>query len=151
MEVEAPGGRWIVMEAIRKLEQAGYRFELHGEKIKYKFTGPGEPDYNLHVYFEEIKKDKPEALKYLRQQKYMALFKQALAEINAIYEEGMLHSINEKYPEASKEMDYLEKQLESLLNRAVVGEQVEEEFKSILEKWKRTLIRLIEEETEQRR
>lgn len=54
------------IEAVRKLTELGYRFELAGDRLRYRYEGPCEPDLNLvRPLLERVKANKPDVLAYL--------------------------------------------------------------------------------------
>jgi hypothetical protein len=54
------------IEAVRKLTDLGYRFELAGDRLRYRYDGPGKPDPNtVKPLLEAVKAHKPDVLAYL--------------------------------------------------------------------------------------
>ena len=54
------------IEAIRKLTYLGYRFELAGDRLRYRYEGQGEPDRDtVRPMLETIRANKPDVLVYL--------------------------------------------------------------------------------------
>jgi len=55
------------MKLLNELEALGYSFWLEDDLIKFKHTGPGEPDAKIvKPLFDELKKCKKEAVKHLK-------------------------------------------------------------------------------------
>jgi len=53
-------------EAVRKLASLGYRFELAGDRLRYRYVGTGKPDPDTVVpLLEAVKANKPDVLAYL--------------------------------------------------------------------------------------
>jgi hypothetical protein len=53
--------------AIMKLTDIGYHFTLNGDKIRYDWQGPGEPDSSqVAPLFESIKANREAAILFLR-------------------------------------------------------------------------------------
>ena len=54
------------IEAIRKLSDLGYQFELAGDRLRYRYEGQGDPDRGMVLpLLEVVKAHKPEVLAYL--------------------------------------------------------------------------------------
>jgi hypothetical protein len=54
------------VEALRKLTSLGYRLEPIGDRLRYRYEGPGTPDSNqVRPLLETVKVHKPEVLAYL--------------------------------------------------------------------------------------
>jgi len=54
------------VEAVKKLASLGYRFELAGDRVRYQYQGPGEPDpAQVRPLLETVKANKPDVLVYL--------------------------------------------------------------------------------------
>ena len=55
------------IEAVKKLSSLGYRFELAGDRLRYRYEGPGTPDPDtVRPLLETVKAHKPEALYFLK-------------------------------------------------------------------------------------
>lgn len=55
------------IEAVKKLSNLGYRFELAGDRLRYQYRGPGTPDPDtVRPLLEVVKAHKPEALYFLK-------------------------------------------------------------------------------------
>ena len=55
------------IEAIRKLSDLGYHFELAGDRLRYLYEGPGEPDPGtVRPLLAAVKAHKPEAIYFLK-------------------------------------------------------------------------------------
>jgi hypothetical protein len=55
------------IEAVRKLSNLGYRFELAGDRLRYRYEGPGKPDPDtVRPLLEVVKANKPEVVNFLR-------------------------------------------------------------------------------------
>jgi len=55
------------IEAVKKLSNLGYRFELAGDRLRYQYEGPGKPDPDtVRPLLETVKEHKPEALYFLK-------------------------------------------------------------------------------------
>jgi len=49
------------IEAVRKLSSLGYRFELAGDRLRYRYEGPGEPyPAQVRPLLDTVKAHKPE-------------------------------------------------------------------------------------------
>ena len=54
------------IKAAKKLSSLGYRFELAGDRLRYQYEGPGEPDLaQVRSLLGTVKANKPEVLAYL--------------------------------------------------------------------------------------
>jgi hypothetical protein len=54
------------IEAVRKLSNLGYRFELAGDRLRYRYEGPGKPDADtVRPLLAEVREHKPDVLAYL--------------------------------------------------------------------------------------
>jgi hypothetical protein len=54
------------IEAVRKLSNLGYRFELAGDRLRYQYHGPGTPDPDtVRPLLATVKAHKPEVLALL--------------------------------------------------------------------------------------
>jgi hypothetical protein len=54
------------IEAVRKLTDLGYRFELAGDRLRYRYEGPGTPDPDtVRPLLKTVKAHKPAVLVYL--------------------------------------------------------------------------------------
>jgi len=54
-------------KAVMKLVCLGYHFELVGEKVRYEWQGPGDPDHAVvRPLLEFVKAHKPEVLYFLK-------------------------------------------------------------------------------------
>ena len=54
------------IEAVKKLSSLGYSFELAGDRLRYRYEGPGKPDTDsVRPLLETVKAHKPEVLSYL--------------------------------------------------------------------------------------
>ncbi|MGA7562294.1 MAG: hypothetical protein WBW55_03720 [Desulfobaccales bacterium] len=52
--------------AVQKLRAMGYDFELAGDRLRYQYHGPGEPDpAQVRPLLEVVKAHKPDVLAYL--------------------------------------------------------------------------------------
>lgn len=55
-----------VIEAVKKLSSLGYRFELAGDRLRYRYEGQGDPDLaKVKPLLEVVKAKKPDVLAYL--------------------------------------------------------------------------------------
>ena len=55
------------IEAVKKLSSLGYRFELAGDRLRYRYEGQGDPDRGMVLpLLEVVKAHKPDVLTYLR-------------------------------------------------------------------------------------
>jgi hypothetical protein len=56
------------IEAVKKLSSLGYRFELAGDRLRYRYEGQGEPNPDtVKPLLETVKAHKPDVLAYLSQ------------------------------------------------------------------------------------
>ena len=54
------------IEAVKKLSSLGYRFELAGDRLRYRYEGHGKPDPDtVRPLLETVKAHKPDVLAYL--------------------------------------------------------------------------------------
>ena len=54
------------IEAVKKLSSLGYRFELAGDRLRYRYEGPGEPDpRQVKPLLQTVREHKPDVLAYL--------------------------------------------------------------------------------------
>ena len=54
------------IEAVKKLSSLGYRFELAGDRLRYRYEGQGDPDRGMVLpLLEVVKAHKPEVLDFL--------------------------------------------------------------------------------------
>ena len=54
------------LEAVIELSRLGYRFELAGDRLRYRYEGPGKPDPDtVRPLLETVKAHKPDVLAYL--------------------------------------------------------------------------------------
>ena len=54
------------IEAVRKLTDLGYHFELAGDRLRYRYDGPGTPDPDtVRPLLAVVKAHKPDVLTYL--------------------------------------------------------------------------------------
>jgi hypothetical protein len=54
------------IEAVKKLSSLGYRFELAGDRLRYRYEGQGEPDRGMVLpLLATVKAHKPDVLAYL--------------------------------------------------------------------------------------
>jgi hypothetical protein len=57
------------MEAVRQLTKMGFSLQVVGDKIKYRYTGPGQPDRDrARRLLDDVAANKAEALAYLARQ-----------------------------------------------------------------------------------
>lgn len=55
------------IEAVKKLSSLGYRFELAGDRLRYRFDGPGTPDPDtVRPLLATVREHKPEAIYFLK-------------------------------------------------------------------------------------
>jgi len=55
-------------QVVMKLSHLGYRFELQGERVRYKWQGQGDPDpAQVRPLLALVKKYKPQVISYLAQ------------------------------------------------------------------------------------
>ncbi|MFH1597245.1 MAG: hypothetical protein ABIG94_12920 [Pseudomonadota bacterium] len=55
------------IEAVRKLTDLNYRFELAGDRLRYRYEGPGKPDPDtVRPLLETLRAHKPEVVDFLR-------------------------------------------------------------------------------------
>jgi hypothetical protein len=53
-------------DAVRKLASLGYRFELAGDRLRYRYEGPGKPDRGMVLpLLKVVKAHKSDVLAYL--------------------------------------------------------------------------------------
>lgn len=56
------------IEAVKKLSRLGYRFELLGDRLRYRYEGPGEPDLDMvKPLLKTVRDHKPDVLAYLNE------------------------------------------------------------------------------------
>jgi len=54
------------IEAVKKLSSLGYRFELAGDRLRYRYEGQGDPDRGMVLpLLEVVKANKQDVLTYL--------------------------------------------------------------------------------------
>ena len=54
------------IEAVNKLSSLGYRFELAGDRLRYQYHGPGDPNPDtVRPLLETVKAHKPDVIAYL--------------------------------------------------------------------------------------
>ena len=53
-------------DAVRKLASLGYRFELAGDRLRYRYEGPGKPDPDtVRPLLATVREHKPDVVAYL--------------------------------------------------------------------------------------
>lgn len=56
-------------ELIERLKGLGYRLHLDGDRVKFRYTGVGEPPAEAKALIDELKGKKAEAMDYLKEQR----------------------------------------------------------------------------------
>jgi ribosomal protein S27AE len=55
------------IEAVRTLAKIGFRFQVDGERLRWRYEGPGDPDPDaVAPLFLAVKEHKPEVLYFLK-------------------------------------------------------------------------------------
>lgn len=117
------------MEAIKQLRNEGYQVFLVGEDIRCEKMGGVNPDpFKIRKLFDEIKRHKSEAVRYLKEH---SVFNK---HIEAIIAEFNSHGIcMMDVPEATRKRAF---KLEAELNDAANRED-QEEFLKLLMQWRK--------------
>lgn len=63
-----------IADLIERLESMGYSLCLEGEKVRFRYTGAGEPPTEAKALIDNLRGKKAEAMGYLKAQRRMPYF-----------------------------------------------------------------------------